>query len=187
MVKWAAAGALLFALFTPAGAFAQDAPPAIAPPRDRSNDMTIGVGMHGDSADHKFAGVRATGAINLSERFAIIGEVQWVTAYAERTSSGRIIRDDETTVLTGVRLRRFVDSPNVPYLHLAAGYAARRDNALQIRRSLFAFRSEVGLELSLNDHFAVRAGGGWTFLFVDAPYRHNLGGTIGVTLSLGKR
>jgi hypothetical protein len=143
--------------------------------------------MLGDSTDHKFVGVRATGAINLSEEFGLIGEVQWATAYAERAPSGRIIRDDETTVLAGVRFRRFVDSPTVPYLHLAAGYAARRDNGLEIRRSLFAFRSEVGLEMSLNEHFAVRAGGGWTFLAVDAPYRHDLGGTIGITFSLGKR
>jgi hypothetical protein len=51
-----------------------------------------------------------------------------------------------------------------------------------------AFRAEGGLEVNVSRHFAVRAGGGWTYLFdTQIPYRHQFGGTIGVTLSLGER
>lgn len=168
-------------------ALAQSAPPPIASARDFGSDHVLGVGMTRDSDRHSFAGLRGTSAFNVTEGLAIIVEAEWLWAIAERTASGRIIRDHEALALGGIRLRKFVESTAVPYLQVSAGYAGREDNALQIRRSLFAFRSEAGLDVAVSRHFGVRAGAGWTYLFVDAPYRHGFGGTIGVTFSLGKR
>jgi hypothetical protein len=187
VVRRAAVVFVALTLWGPAAASAQNANPVPTPPRDSGTEVSVGIGMMRDSDHHAFAGFRGTGALNFTESFAIIGEAQWLTAFAERASSGRLIRDNETTLLTGMRFRKFVDSPAVPYLQISAGYASRIDNGLEIRRSLFAFRTSAGLEMSVSEHFAVRAGGGWTYLFVDAPYRREFGGTVGVTVFLGKR
>jgi hypothetical protein len=187
MVKRAAVAFVALMLCAPAAAYAQNAGAPPAPPRDSAMDLTAGVSMIRDSDHHAFAGVRGTGALNLTESCAAIVQVEWLVAIAERTASGRVIRDNQTTALAGLRLRKFVESLAVPYLQVTAGYANRLDNGLESRRSLFAFRADGGLEMSVSRHFAVRAGGGWTYFFADVPYRHQFGGTIGVTLSLGER
>jgi hypothetical protein len=143
--------------------------------------------MTRDSDHHAFDGFRATVAMNLTSTLAVIGEGGWLVAAAERGTGRAFVRDSATTALGGIRVRRFIDAPAVPYLQISSGYARRTDNALRIRRSLLAFRADIGLDFCVNQHFGVRAGGGWTYLVVDAPYRHEFGGTIGATLSLGRR
>lgn len=196
-MNFAALGVAAMAMTVPVAVFAQDAPAVVASPQTVSppppasagsgTDFTLGLGMMRDSDHHAFAGFRATVSMNLTDTLAVIGEGGWLVAGAEHGKGREFIRDWATTALGGIRVRRFVEAPAVPYLQVAAGYARRTDNALQIRRSLFAFRSEVGLDFNLTDHFGMRVGGGWTYSFVDAPYRHEFGATVGATLSLGRR
>jgi hypothetical protein len=174
-------------LCAPATARAQDGQAPPAPTRDSAMDLTAGVSMIRDSDHHAFVGVRGTGALNITEACAVIVQLEWLVAVAERTSSGRLIRDNHTTALGGIRLRKFVESPAVPYVQITGGYATRLDNGLETRRSHVAFRADGGLEVGISDHFAIRAGAGWTYFFADVPYRHQFGGTIGATLSLGQR
>jgi hypothetical protein len=187
VVRVAAAACVALMLCAPAAAHAQDAPAPPAPIRDSAMDLTIGVSMIRDSDHHAFAGARGTGALNLSDEWAAIVQLEWLIATAERAASGRLIRDNQTAALAGIRFRKFVESLAVPYLQVTAGYATRLDNGVETRRSLFAFRADGGLEVSVSRHFAVRAGLGWTHLFADVPYRQQFGGTIAMTVFLGER
>jgi hypothetical protein len=121
VVKLAAVALAGLALFAPAAAYAQNAGAPPAPALDSAMDLTAGISMMRDSDHHAFVGFRGTGALNISESFAIVVEGEWMAAIAERTLSGRIIRDNETTALAGIRYRKFVESPAVPYVQTTVG------------------------------------------------------------------
>lgn len=187
MVTRAALGFVALLWCVPAVALAQNATAPPGPTRDSRVDVTAGAAMVRDSDQHAFAGLRGTVALNVTESIAAIVQGDWLIAIAERSSSGRIIRDHQTTALAGIRVRRFFESPAVLYLQISAGSVSRKDNGLLTRRTSFAFRTDGGLEAALSRHLGFRAGGGWTSLFADVPYRNQFGGTIALTVFLGTR
>lgn len=184
MIKTLPAFVSLSMLVIPAVAYAQG--PA-TPGFDHKVNLTIAANFMRDSLPQSFYGGRVTVARNISTTVAIVGEGAWLLAARHPINSAHTewARDDDVSVLGGLRFRRTDDAKFVPYFQGTAGYAKRRDG--RTGNGSFAFRTDVGGDVSFSRRAAFRASLGWTFLTADTVYQNQFGATAGITIGLGNK
>lgn len=166
---------------------------AQARPRpDAGGDINAGYSIMHDSASLTFNGFRVSGAKNLSASWAAVvefgREVNGSGVY--RSSSGtHTFGYTDTTVLGGIRLRRFDGSSTTPFFQALAGYFSRSDS-LSVAGSSdahVAVRTELGLDCHVSTRVALRLGGGWTFLNGGTRYLNQIGANAGLAYRFGHR
>jgi len=159
---------------------------------DAAGDVSAGYSYMHDSASLNFNGVRVSSSKTLSPSWAAVVEVgvDRNGSGVYRSSSGtHSFTYTDTSVVGGVRLRRFDGTSTMPFFQVLAGYFARRDtlNPNGTTVANFAVRTEVGLDVHVADHFALRFGGGWTFLNGGVRYMNQVGANAGVAYLFGRR
>ena len=158
---------------------------------DTAGEVSAGYSIMRDSTPLTFNGIRFSVAKNLSESWAAVVEAgrefNGGGAYPV-LPGGRAIKYTDTTLLAGIRLRRFDGSSTAPFFQVLGGYFGRSNNLnTPPGKANFAVRAEGGLDVRVANHVAFRFGGGWTFLDGGVRYLNQISATAGLTYLFGKR